>query len=316
MKKIVLLFLCLFSVYSGLTAQTGIDKQTFIYAIKGTDTLRLDKYDSLTKQQPSPCVVFMFGGGFHSGQRDSRYFLDYFNHLVENGYTVISIDYRLGLKDAQISTSANPMQFITFLGNSIQMAVEDLYDATSFIVDCNEEWKIDANAIIACGSSAGAISVLHGEYNICNSTNLTKKLPDKFRYAGIIAFAGAIFSTEGDIKWRQQPAPIQFFHGDADSNVPYDKIELYNFGFYGSKHIAQQLNEMNSPYYFYSQHNAAHEVSGSPIKENLDEIDSFLNKFVKKKLHLVINQQVAEIGKPEMKKDFNLIDYIKSNWSK
>lgn len=37
---LVAIFSCI-----GVSANDGIDKQTFIYSIKGTDTLRLDKYD-------------------------------------------------------------------------------------------------------------------------------------------------------------------------------------------------------------------------------------------------------------------------------
>lgn len=79
------------------------------------------------------------------------------------------------------------------MARTISMAVEDLYDATAFIVDKADEWGIDSSQIVACGSSAGAITVLHGEYALCNASPLVQHLPVGFRYAGIVSFAGAIF---------------------------------------------------------------------------------------------------------------------------
>lgn len=318
MKKIAVVLLFLFSFYYFAQAQkvdnNRIEKQTFVYSIKGSDTLLLDKYDLPDLKNEKSCIIFMFGGGFMSGKRNSDNYIPYFDHLCRIGYTVVSIDYRLGLKGVKATDGANPMRLVAMLNNSIQIAVEDLFDATHFIVNHAKEWNIDKNMIVANGSSAGAISVLHGEYAICNKDKVTEKLPKDFRYAGIIAFAGAIFSANGDLKWQLPPSPIQLFHGDADSNVPFDKIVIDKYGFYGSKHIAGQLDNLQSPYYFYQVENAAHEISGTPMKSNLNEIKSFLNKFIKEKQPLIIDTQTKEIGKPDRKKDFELLDYIKSNF--
>lgn len=213
--------------------------------------------------QAKPCIIFMFGGGFVSGNRDSRQYTDYFKHLVRNGFSVISIDYRLGLKSIKAANQVDPMQLATLLNNSISIAVEDLFDATNYVINHAKEWNIKSDEIIANGSSAGAIAVLHGEYAICNKENVTDKLPSNFNYAGIISFAGAIFCSNGDLKWLSNPAPILLFHGDADSNVPFDKVEVFNLGFYGSEHIAKQLKNSASPYYFHKVINAAHEISDS-----------------------------------------------------
>lgn len=312
MKKLFIALLLLVSLSA--TADNGIVKETYIYSVKGTDTLRLDRYDIPAIKTTKPCVIFMFGGGFVGGKRNNEGYKKYFSHLAEKGYTVISIDYRLGLRNIGDAADIDPMRFVALLSNSITVAVEDLFDATSFIIGKAGEWNVDKNIIIASGSSAGAISVLHGEYAVCNKDKVTEKLPEGFRYAGIISFAGAIFSTNGDLKWKSSPAPIQLFHGDADSNVPFDKLEMHNIGFYGSKHIAGQLKAINSPHYFYKVENAAHEISNMPMKSNLNEIDTFLEQLVSEKKQLIINIGVTQIGKPEMKKDFELTDYIQSNF--
>ncbi|MDR2951328.1 MAG: alpha/beta hydrolase [Prevotella sp.] len=310
--KMIILFLSLF-VCIGISANGGIDKQIFTYSVKDGNTLQLDKYSlkNETVNEAKPCIIFMFGGGFANGKRDDNYYVEYFNKLVNKGYIVVSIDYRLGMKNAGLQTDL--MRSVVTLNNSISMAVEDLFDATLFVIEHADEWGIDKNVIIANGSSAGAISVLQGAYNISNKTKLAQVLPGDFNYAGVISFAGAIFSMDGDLKWKDAPAPIQMFHGDADSNVPYDKIEMYNIGFYGSKHIAEQFDSLNYPYFFHKIEDAAHEIANDPMVDNLDEINIFIDRLVLDKKQLMINTVVKQIGKPIMKKDFQIEDYIKAN---
>lgn len=98
MKRILVLF-ALFAVAAGY-AQT-VEKQTFVYAVKQTDTLRLDRYVALTPDsRTKPCLMFVFGGGFVGGRRDNASFLSYFEYYARKGYVVVSIDYRLGMKKA------------------------------------------------------------------------------------------------------------------------------------------------------------------------------------------------------------------------
>ena len=98
MKRILVLF-ALFAAAAGY-AQT-VEKQTFVYAVKQTDTLRLDRYVALTPDsRTKPCLMFVFGGGFVGGRRDNASFLSYFEYYARKGYVVVSIDYRLGMKKA------------------------------------------------------------------------------------------------------------------------------------------------------------------------------------------------------------------------
>lgn len=310
MKRILLFLFSMVCVVSVLLAQNSSrSKTTYVYSVKGADTLKLDKYDKLSPGGGlKPCLIYVFGGGFVGGVRESDSYDKFFNNILDQGYSVISIDYRLGLKDV-----GDPSEFPAALANSITMAVEDLFDATRYVLDNAAAWNIDKNMIVACGSSAGAITVLQAEYAICNREELTKSLPQGFNYAGIIAFAGAIFDTYGRLHWANKPAPIQLFHGDADNQVPFDKIEVMNAGFYGSKHIAEQLDRLQYPYYFYKVENAAHEIAGIPMAYNLNEVNTFLEQFVKEKRPLIINTSMQQIGKPEMEKDFTVMDYVDAN---
>ncbi|MDH6304924.1 putative esterase [Parabacteroides sp. PF5-5] len=319
MKKYVLTAICLILtnvyLFAGLSVADEIKKQTYIYGIKDRDTLRLDKYEIPSPaEEERTCVIFVFGGGFANGERDNEFNTAFMHELAKSGYVAIAIDYRLGMKDASKQLDGNPMTFVGMLDNAINIAVEDLYDATRFVFMNAGEWNIDKNRIVACGSSAGAITVLQGEYLWCNLHEAAKRLPDDFCYGGIIAFAGAIFSNQGGLKWTVNPSPIQLFHGNADSNVPYGKLEMMDWAVYGSQPISQQLKESELPYYFYDVENAAHEISGDPMVQNLNEIRTFITKYVENKEPLMIHTQMKQLGKPELKKELELMDFIKANY--
>ncbi|MCC8036048.1 MAG: alpha/beta hydrolase [Rikenellaceae bacterium] len=303
---------------------TGIVKETYRYAVKDGQELMLDKYSPAWESiHPSPCVIFMFGGGFFTGQRDGSYYIPYFRFLVENGYTVISIDYRLGFKDFRDGPPQDTRKmgkikmakaFVAAFKNAIDIAVEDLFDATAFIIDRSAGWNIDPHGIIANGSSAGAISVLHGEYAICNGENVALKLPDGFRYAGIISFAGAIFVEARDINFMSPPCPIILFHGSADSNVPYDKIKKLGRGFYGSEHISAKLTRIGAPHAFYSVEGGTHTVAATPMNENREDILSYLDKLVDKSERIIIKTDVNLLDTVKSSHKFRIRDYVKSNF--
>lgn len=317
MKRIcpLLAILLFFSVPN----HAQVTKNTFIYAVKGTDTLRLDRYTlSTADNSVKPCIIFMFGGGFVGGHRDTKGYLPYFRNMAKRGYDVVSIDYRVGLKKVleqlKRGEKIKKMEFPVLLANAIDTAVVDLYDATDYVLAKSSDWHIDTSKIIINGSSAGAVSVLQAEYYICSNNKLTEHLPTGFNYAGVVSFAGAVFSIHGALHWDKQPAPIQFFHGDADNRVPYNKLRLLRFGFYGSNELVKELASMQSPYYFYDVDNAAHEIAVMPMESNINEIEEFLNAYVKQKQHLEIHKQVVQIGKPKLKKKFGLGDYIMNNF--
>jgi hypothetical protein len=48
-----------------------------------------------------PTIVFMFGGGFITGERNNKAYSKWFNEMKNDGYRIVSIDYRLGLKGSK-----------------------------------------------------------------------------------------------------------------------------------------------------------------------------------------------------------------------
>lgn len=308
------------------TQQDSLVKETYLYAVKGPDSLFLDRYylsegEKTHLRKEKPCLIFVFGGGFFTGKRDQTTYIPFYQWLAKKGIEVVAIDYRLGLKPMVAKAAegkgekVGPVKMVNLLFNSVHMAVEDFYDATAFVLSKASSWQINPSLILSCGSSAGAITVLQGSYLLANKEALAKHLPDNFKYAGTIAFAGAIAKKGGAPHWKTLPPPIQLFHGNADSNVPYDEIKTILGGLYGSKAIARSLSEINAPYYFLTPDNQNHAVAVTPMNEYREEIAEFINRMVFQGEPLVIHETLGMAGEPAKTKKFGIMAFIRSNFT-
>lgn len=262
-----------------LLAETPLKTTHTFIERQGID-LQLDIYqnvDAFTSTALKPCIIFVFGGGFKEGKRDAELYSDFFHYFAENGFIVASIDYRLGLKEIK-----NPPSLFNQkpLIEAIHIAVEDLYAATNYLLENAEKWNIDSSKIIISGSSAGAITVLQADYEKRNSFSSSSVLPADFQYAGVMSFAGSIYSTKGTPDYKIVPAPTLFFHGSSDKLVPYKNIRFFKKGMFGSKSLAKKFKKSNYPYCFFSMEGIGHDVAEYPMKEYLPEIKHFIQNFV------------------------------------
>ncbi len=278
----------------------SVQKETQVFAVKDGQELKMDIYQSDSVSiLPQPCIVFVFGGGFKGGSRDFQDYAGFFNYFANRGYTVVSIDYRLGMKGQEAPGMLNykPIQ------NAIDLAVSDLFSATNYLLENAENLHIDPSLIIISGSSAGAITVLQADYEERDNQPTADVLPVDFRYAGVISFAGGIFSKEGLPSYSQKPAPTLFFHGSADRLVPYDKIRLFQIGMFGSNSLVKRFKQERYPYQFYSIENIGHEVSEYPMFEFLPEIEKFINDFVLDRKQLMIDINYKDIMRKSEQSD-------------
>lgn len=238
---------------------------TYLYVQRDTCDLFLDVYNPAAGSETTfeghqkPTVIFMFGGGFIRGTRDDKSYNSWFRSMTENGYRVISIDYRLGLKG---STKVGVAQ-VNVLDKAIHMAVEDLFSATNFIIDNAEQLGVDPENIVISGSSAGAISVMQAEYEISNATAWASILPEKFNYAGVMSFSGAILSREGKVDFQNRPCPTLMLHGTNDGLVPYNQIKVFNLGFFGGGKLVERFKKYGLNYNMYHFMDYGHEIAMS-----------------------------------------------------
>ncbi|MBO4764232.1 MAG: alpha/beta hydrolase [Bacteroidales bacterium] len=292
------------TVLSLLSAQAqpaGPWDSTKAFAVRDTQTLCLDFYFPEHWQQSDtlrPCMIFVYGGGFVDNNQRSGFYTKFCRAMADAGYVTVASDYRLGLKDFH---GGSLLKMIEPVRNSIQMATEDLFAATDYIIRNAESLRIDTSKIILCGSSAGAISVLQANYELSNRTEMTAAIPDDFRFAGVISFSGAVFSSKGECKYPvHDPAPTFFLHGDTDRLVPYNKIQLFRKGMFGSKPLAAGFQDAGYPYFFATFTNHSHEVAGFQM-EQFDAvlwfIDHYVNKGEQLQIDMVFTDMDHKIGK-------------------
>ena len=266
MKRIFTAFLLLLAGFAA-SAQNNLlsPDGTYVYEKRDTCDLFMDVYDPADGSEETfmghrkPTIIFMFGGGFVGGERDNQSYNSWFRQLTENGYRVISIDYRLGLKGASKMGIAQ----VNLLDKAIHMAVEDLFSATNFILENAEQLGVERDNIVISGSSAGAITVMQAEYEVANRTSYASVLPQDFNYAGVMSFAGAILSRKGKVKYETAPCPTMMLHGTADKIVPYRQIAVFNLGFYGGGKLVERFQKFGYDYNMFHFIDYGHEIASS-----------------------------------------------------
>ena len=267
MKRTLVIILSIFALAFDTIAQEAVisPSGTYLFDKKADGELYLDVYDPAKGSVTSingvkkPTIIFMFGGGFIRGTRDDESYNKWFKMLSNNGFRVISIDYRLGLKGSNKVGVAQ----VNVLDKAIHMAVEDLYSATKFICENAEQLGVDPSNLVISGSSAGSICVMQAEYELCNQTKWTSGLPDGFRYAGVMSFSGAILSREGELDYARMPAPTLMLHGTADELVNYNQIKFFNLGFFGGGKLVKRFAKLGFNYNMYHFVGYGHEIAGS-----------------------------------------------------
>lgn len=268
---------------------------TYLFVQRDTCDLFMDVYDPAEGSETSafgigkPTIIFMFGGGFIQGTRDDADYLKWFRMMTENGYRIISIDYRLGLKGSDKVGVAQ----VNVLDKAIHLAVEDLFSATTFIIDNAEQLGIDPGNIVISGSSAGAISVMQAEYEIANRTEWASVLPSGFNYAGVMSFSGAILSREGKVDFKDDPCPTLMLHGTADKLVPYEQIKVFNLGFFGGGKLVERFKKYGLSYNMYHFIDYGHEIAGS-MDTTVDLQIRFLETNVMQKKQRIVEAWLSD----------------------
>jgi dipeptidyl aminopeptidase/acylaminoacyl peptidase len=293
-----LTFLLAFCLGSALYAQQApVDStrcrpdESIAFAQYDTLALEMDLYFPNDDAETHPCIIYSYGGGFvfdNQRQFESRRLC---RQLADDGFVVVAANYRLGLKGVKFKGVTS---MIKPLDQAIHLAAEDVMKVTRYVLDYASELCVDPWKIILVGSSAGAITSLQCDFERCNRTELAQRyLPEGFRYAGVAAFAGAIFSRKGLEYKHDMPAPTLFLHGTADKLVPYKKISFFGIGFYGSDRLAKVFKDRHYPYKIMRFQDEGHTVA-SRYQVNYDDLRWFIDKMVLDPHHYEIDETISD----------------------
>lgn len=279
----LLLTLTLFSQerYAGFYFDE-VRTETYTYATKDGENLDLDiylpDYDAGTERAT---IIYVHGGGFSQGERNSKRIQDFCTQLASYGYVVASISYRLTRKDKPGAFGCNCPANEKL--NTFQAVIDDVQDATFFMIENREQFGINPQKIILAGSSAGAEAVLNTAYQPPYCYGLDS---GPVSFAGVISMAGAIPDTMSI--YEDSAIPSLFFHGTDDNLVPYatashhycDKNAPGYLILHGSHTIAQKLDKLQVPYWLHTTCGGAHELANKPMTDYFDVIVEFCLDFV------------------------------------
>ena len=296
MKRTILLLAFLLG-----TTLSFAQKATYKVAQRDTCDLYMDVYDPVAIPGDTldrPTILFVFGGGFIMGQRDDPWVLPWFKLLNENGYRVVSVDYRLGLKGIKMRFDLfHLIQSADYTKKAVDMGVEDVFASVRYLAD-HPELGVDMDNIVIAGSSAGAMISLSSELEACNRTSRAAILPEGFHFAGVMSFAGAIMSDTGKPAYKRTPFPQLPIHCTADGAVQYEKMGFGRRGMYGSSYLVEKvLKPAGYTYQIYRYVDHSHDMAAN-MMANWPEEKRFLEVAVMGKNKLVIDCTIDDPTMP------------------
>lgn len=245
-----------------LTAEAfAQEKRTYCF-VERDSALYVDVYRPEVQRSDRACVIALFGGGFVIGERDDELQTEIARRLTARGYTVVSPDYRLGLKDTAkvgsykgLSGIQNMFQWV------IDMATEDCAAAVAWVVAHAGELNINPERIVLTGCSAGAITVAQLDYCRANGLKPASELPEGWKPAAVVPYSGAIM-CKGKPRYKTPPAPTMFMHGTKDKIVAYKRFpSLLSHALYGPATLYKCFKKQGFPVWIVRYEGVGHEVA-------------------------------------------------------
>ncbi|HAP01973.1 MAG TPA: hypothetical protein DCQ93_08630 [Bacteroidetes bacterium] len=199
------------------TLKGGIIYSTFVSGL----TLKTDLYLP-NGTENRPCLVLVHGGGFFRGSRREEPIKSYATMFAQNGYVVMSIDYRLSFPSA----------------NAVQQGVQDTLAAVRWIRSQSIKYKIDDQRIFVAGTSAGGLCACGAAYMDAQDflqSNLNHSNEGwSNSVAGVANLWGAVLKLS---YIEQTESPIISIYGKSDTTVPTDCGNSFGVSCCGGKAI-------------------------------------------------------------------------------
>jgi acetyl esterase/lipase len=283
MKYKIILPACLFlaAMLSAQEVQT-LDFQTFTYFTNDSISLDLDLFlPDQDAQTPIPLLIYVHGGGFANGNRDGGHKLA--AYLTSRNMACASITYTLYMKDKSFGCDGILSEKI----KAIRIAASQLWHATAFLIEKSGSFHIDTTRIFISGSSAGAETVLHAaHWDREQMQFFDPVLSPEFRYAGVIAGAGAIMDL--NLITPENMIPTMVFHGDADPLVPYG-IASHHYCppdspgwlmLFGSHAIAEHLQDLGGTCQLTTFLEGDHSFAGAYFYQEQEPVADFIERIL------------------------------------
>jgi len=252
--------------------------ETLTYFENDTISLELDLFlPPIKDSAKTPLVIYVHGGGFSTGSKKGGHLLA--KHLVENNIACASIDYTLYMENKDFGCNGILAEKI----KAIQIAANQLWHATAFLIEQQDQFHIDAKNIFIAGSSAGAETVLHAAFWDRKQMQLFEpKLAPDFLYKGVISGAGAIMDL--NLITTQNHIPLFVFHGDKDPLVPYGVAAHHYCNpnapgwlmFFGSHAIANHIQELGGTSRLMTYVGGNHSIAGEHFYKKQEAVVNFI----------------------------------------
>ena len=168
------------------------------------ESLTLDIYKPAGDDKTNrPAVMFIHGGSFTGGDKESPPCDELAYELAMKGYVTASINYRL-----------RPEPSLDW-GGTFMDTNQDALAALNWIRKNSEKYRIDKENIAVCGESAGGVIAINLAY--CGNTSGEGVGKDGI-FAVVDLYGPYMWSKIGKTK-----VPVLIIHGDKDPYVPYEQ---------------------------------------------------------------------------------------------
>lgn len=148
---------------------SDLQARTFTNISYGSDPLqKMDVYLPAKRSYQTPVIFLIHGGGFFAGDKSD--FSAHSNHLVNEGFAVININYRL--IDTTGANATPPLQLESKIKVTEQLA--DIRSVINLVDKQASSWIVSASKWAITGHSAGGTLSLLYAYGALNSDNRIK----------------------------------------------------------------------------------------------------------------------------------------------
>lgn len=182
-------------------AEEVMSLSTHLYRVVGTDTLRLDLRQPAHPRQDCPGLIFVHGGAFQRGSRDTPTASQFLDSLAQAGIASASISYRLTMAGRGFGCNipTEDKRGAVAAAGTDALAALDWLESSALLTSHSTGWVI-------AGSSAGAETALWSGY---------VDAPD--RWKGVVSYSGAL---DAAIRPFSASPPLFALHGACDVLVP------------------------------------------------------------------------------------------------